>query len=171
MDPAEKILARLASVERFIKWRARIMAFGDPAIANDLAQEARLFVWKKLQENPDLPFSFICQLAKEAVYKYRRRGFSVDRLFLERRKRHYYFVSYEKIDDWLPLSGRSMEDVILRRLILNAFWERLTPVEQTYLELRVAGYSQTEIQQKLGFNLYYQNKLRHTIRERKGNYD
>lgn len=72
------IVARLNAVDGFIRAFAWRFSNGDLMLAEDLQQEARMAAYKRLQEAPDCPESHLVVKAKDAIYKYRRRGSSVD---------------------------------------------------------------------------------------------
>lgn len=91
------VSTRLNDVERFVRGWAYRFANGDPMLAEDLMQEARVAVSDRLQEDPECPESHLMVKIKEAIYKYRRRGSSVDgKLNPNGRDRHYYTFSLQE---------------------------------------------------------------------------
>lgn len=90
-------LVRLGEVEGFIQKRASQFSMDDPMLAEDLAQQAREAVIKRLREYPDCPYSHLVNKARDAIFRYRQKGKSVDGLLYQRgRARHYDIISLEK---------------------------------------------------------------------------
>ena len=90
-------LARLNEVDGFIQWKAIHLSMGDPMLAEDLAQQAREAVVKRLRESPDCPYSHLVNKARDAIFRYRQKGKSVDGLLYQRgRARQYEITSLEE---------------------------------------------------------------------------
>jgi hypothetical protein len=90
-------LLRLGEVEGFIKWKAAQLSMDDPMLAEDLAQQAREAVIKRLRDQPDCPYSHLVNKARDAIFRYRGKGKSVDGLLYQRgRARQYAFISFEE---------------------------------------------------------------------------
>ena len=98
-------LVRLAEVERFIQRKASQFSRDDPMLAEDLAQQAREAVIRRLREYPDCPYSHLVNRARDAIFRYRQKGKSVDGLLYHRgRARRYDIISFEEpIDTGLSL--------------------------------------------------------------------
>jgi DNA-directed RNA polymerase specialized sigma subunit len=80
-------------------------------LAEDLAQEGREAVIRRLRQVPGCPDSHLVVQARSAIYHYRRRGSSVDgKLDARSRLRHYQFLSLEQpiADD----NGRLPDEII-----------------------------------------------------------
>jgi hypothetical protein len=93
-------LVRLDDVEGFIWGKARQFSMDDLMLTEDLAQEAREAVFKRLRESPDCPTSHLKVKATDAVYHYRGRGSSVDgKLHPANRTKTYQISSLEELVD------------------------------------------------------------------------
>ena len=55
-------LTRLAEVEGFIQKRAAQFSMDDPMLAEDLAQQAREAVIRRVREYPDCPYSYLMNI-------------------------------------------------------------------------------------------------------------
>ena len=77
-------LTRLGEVEGFIQKRAVQFSMDDPMLAEDLAQQAREAVVRRLREYPDCPYSHLVNKARDAIFRYRQKGKSVDGLLYHR---------------------------------------------------------------------------------------
>ena len=73
-EQEQQELTRLAEVEGFIQLRATQFAMDDPMLAEDLAQQAREAVVKRLREQPDCPYSHLVNKARDAIFRYRSKG-------------------------------------------------------------------------------------------------
>jgi hypothetical protein len=164
-------VARLDEVEGFIQLKASYLSMGDPMLAEDLAQQAREAVVRRLREQPDCPYSHLVNKARDAIFRYRGRGSSVDGLLYQRgRARQYDFTSLdEPVDpDAEPseettslneiLSDpahpqRYTEERALTEVLLDSVRNYLCPKGNNVLTLRLWGFTWKEIQQDL--NLGY----------------
>ena len=90
-------LLRLGEVEVFIQRKARQLSMDDPMLAEDLAQQAREAVIRRLREYPDCPYSHLVNKARDAIFRYRQKGNNVDGLLYHRgRARQYEITSLEE---------------------------------------------------------------------------
>jgi hypothetical protein len=146
-------LTRLAEVEGFIQLRATQFSRDDPMLAEDLAQEARERALRWLREHPDCPYSHLVNKSRDAIFRYRQKGKSVDGLLYQRgRARQYDVISFEKPID--TEAGPSEEQASLREVLsdpsqprrvteerafanvlLDNLRDRLSPVENEVLSL------------------------------------
>jgi hypothetical protein len=85
-------LTRLAGVEGFIQLRATEFSMGDPMLAEDLAQEAREGDTRRLGEQPDCPYSHFVSKSRDAIFRYRGKGTSVDGLLYQRGRARQYNI-------------------------------------------------------------------------------
>src|SRR6185503_20712542 len=112
----QRELTRLAEVEGFIQIRATQFSMDDPMLAEDLAQEARERALRGLREHPDCPYSHLVNRARDAIFRYRQKGKSVDGLLYQRgRARQYEITSLEQpIDNQAePSEGKTALSEIL----------------------------------------------------------
>jgi len=126
-------------------------------LAEDLEQEAREATLRRLQEDPNCTESHLVVKAKEAIYKYRRRGSSVDgKLYPEGRDRHYRMISLqEAIDDEGDLKEEFIGDPRAGRrpteqhaciiVLFDDFRGRLSAEEERVFTLRLTDTSWEEI--------------------------
>jgi RNA polymerase sigma factor (sigma-70 family) len=155
-------LTRLNGVEGFIQRKARQFSTADPMLAEDLAQEEREAVIRRLRQAPDCPESHLVVQARSAIYRYRRRGSSVDgKLDACSRLRHYQVFSLEE-----PIAdnGRLQEEAIgdpqgPRRpteeqacinILFASLRDSLSAEENQVLTLRLMGISWREVGETLG---------------------
>jgi hypothetical protein len=162
-------LARLNEVDSFIQFKATNLSMGDPMLAEDLAQQAREAVIRRLREHPDCPYSHLVNKARDAIFRYRQKGSSVDGLLYQRgRARQYRFTSLEERIDEADSEGvTSLSEVLsdptqLRRfteerailaVLLDTVRDHLSPKGNSILTLRLRGFTWKEIQKDL--NLGY----------------
>jgi hypothetical protein len=85
-------LSRLAEVEGFIQKRAAQFSMDDPMLAEDLAQQAREAVIRRLREHPNCPYSHLVNKARDAIFRYRGKGSSVDGLLYQRKRKRQYAI-------------------------------------------------------------------------------
>lgn len=176
-------LSRLAEVEGFIQLRATQFAMDDPMLAEDLAQEARERALRGLREHPDCPYSHLVNKARDAIFRYRQKGKSVDGLLYQRgRARQYKFISFEEPID--SGAGPFEERVTLREVLsdpaqprrvteerafanvlLDNLRERLSPEENEVLSLRLMDTPWKEIGNLLGQGPRTLDRMKWTIRE------
>ena len=67
-------LTRLNEVEGFIEFKATNLSMGDPMLAEDLAQEAREAVIRRLRQTPDCPYSHLVNKAKGCHLQLSKKG-------------------------------------------------------------------------------------------------
>ena len=89
-------LTRLNEVEGFIEFKAADLSMGDPMFAEDLAQQAREAVIKRLRKHPHCPYSHLVNKARDSLYNYRKKGHSVDRPYQGKRARQYQITSLDE---------------------------------------------------------------------------
>ena len=95
-------LTRLNEVEGFIQLKATDLSMGDPMFAEDLAQEGREAVIRRLRTHPDCPYSHLVNKASDAILNYRKKGYSVDRPYQGKRARQYQIASLDE-----PINNRA----------------------------------------------------------------
>jgi hypothetical protein len=176
-------LTRLAEVEEFIQIRAAEFSMGDPMLAEDLAQEARERALRGLRKNPDCPYSHLVNKARDAIFRYRGKGKSVDGLLYQRgRARRYAFISFEEPIDTEagpfeekaslrevlsdPTQPRRVtEERAFANVLLDNLRERLSLEENQVLTLRLMGVSWKEVGNQLGQGARKMEKMQRSIRE------
>ena len=151
----QKTLDRLSEVEAFVKSRAKRYAFGDPMLAEDLAQEARGAVLNELKANPDCPDSHLMVQVKNGISKYRRRGKSVDgKLDPDNRTKNYETLSLqgwrndedEVLEETLVdhrNGPRPTEEWACTNVLYGAFSETLSAEEKEVLSYRLEDSTTT----------------------------
>jgi hypothetical protein len=164
-------LMRLGEVEGFIQKRASQFSGEDPMLAEDLAQQAREAVIKRLREYPECPYHHLVVKARDAIFRYRQKGNSVDGLLYQRgRARQYDILSLEEpidkeaepSEEAPPLGEILSEPVQPRRfteeramaeVLLDTLRAYLCPKGKRVLTLRLRGFTWKEIQKdlKLGY--------------------
>jgi hypothetical protein len=160
-------LTRLTEVEGFIQRKAGQLANDDPMLAEDLAQEAREAVIRRLREYPDCPYSHLVNKARDAIFRYRQKGSSVDGLLYQRgRARQYQMTSFEAPLDKAagPLeAGPSLGEVLsdpaqpsrfteeraIREVLLEIVRAQLSAAGNDALTLRLGGATWKEIRKAL----------------------
>lgn len=169
-------LTRLNEVDGFIQLKATNLSMGDPMLAEDLAQQAREAVIRRLREYPDCPYSHLVNKARDAILRYRQKGKSVDGLLHQRgRARQYRFTSLEEpIENeaesseglmWLsevlsdPAQPRRFtEERAIIAVMLDTVRDHLSPKGNDALTLRLQGFTWKEIRRDL--NLSYRTMER-----------
>jgi hypothetical protein len=138
-------------VEGFIERKSKQFSIGDPMLAEDLAQEGREAVIRRLRQVPDCPESHLVVQARSAIYHYRRKGSSVDgKLDARSRLRHYQVFSLEEpIADNGRLqkevigdpqgSRRPTEEQACANILFASLRDSLTAQENQVLALRLSG--------------------------------
>jgi hypothetical protein len=158
----------------------------DPMLAEDLAQQAREAVVRKLREHPDCPYSHLVNKARDAIFRYRGKGKSVDGLLYQRgRARQYKFISFEEPIDTdaepfeeTPSLGEVLSDpaqprrVTEERALANVLFDglraRLSPVENEVLTLRLMEVPWKEVGAILGQGVRKMERMRRNIAENVG---
>ena len=137
--------------------------------AEDLAQQAREAVIKRLRKHPDCPYSHLVNKARDAIYNYRKKGHSVDRPYQGKRARQYQFSSLdEPINNRANSSARATalgevlnhptqpkrvtEERAITRVLFDAARDQLSPRGNSVLTLRLSGLSWREIRQTLNLS-------------------
>ena len=155
-------LMRLNEVEKFIQRKANRFCMDDPMLEEDLVQEGREAVIRRLRENPVCPDSHLVLKARDAIYQYRRRGSSVDgKLNPVRRSKQYKILSFEDptTDDTLSLAEalaepqaprRITEETACRTIFFDDLRDCLSAEENQILTLRLMGTSWLEVRETLG---------------------
>ena len=161
-------LTRLNEVEGFIEFKATDLSMGDPMFAEDLAQQAREAVIRRLRQTPDCPYSHLVNKARDAIYNYRKKGHSVDRPYQGKRARQYQFTSLDQpINQRANLSARATslgevlnhptqpkrltEERAITRVLYDTVRDHLSSRGNSALTLRLSGFSWREI--RLALNL------------------
>jgi len=170
VDQAAFELTRLNEVDGFIQWKAINLSMGDPMLAEDLAQQAREAVIRRLREYPDCPYSHLVNKARDAIFRYRQKGRSVDGLLYHRgRARQYDITSLEEPIDHeaAPAEGklslgeilidpaqprRFTEERALAEVLLDTIRDYLCPKGNSALTLRLRGFTWKEIQKDLSLS-------------------
>ena len=155
-------LIRLNEVEGFIQKKANRFCMGDPMLAEDLAQEGREAVIRRLREDPVCPYSHLVLKARDAIYHYRACGSSVDgKLHPVGRSKQYKILNFEDpiTDDTLPLAEaladpraphRPTEERACRNISFDDLRDFLSAEENQILTLRLMGTSWLEVRETLG---------------------
>lgn len=169
-------VTRLDEVDGFIQIKATNMSMGDPMLAEDLAQQAREAVVRRLREYPDCPYSHLVNEARDAIFRYRAKGKSVDGLLYQRgRARQYDIISLEapldneaessegeiSLGELLSDPGqpqRFTEERAMIQVLLDTVRDHLSPKGNDALTLRLWGYTWKEIRTEL--NLSYRTMER-----------
>ena len=174
-EPAQQELNRLNEVERFIQYKANRFAEGDSMLAEDLAQEGREAVIRRLRADPDCPTSHLVLKAREAIYRYRRRGSSVDgKLNPKGRARQYQIVDLETPigeDGWSlaealaepQAPARWTEQRASINILLDDLRDRLSATENQVLTLRLMAVPWPEVRQILGRSARETGQMREQI--------
>lgn len=169
-------LTRISDLEDFILAKARQFAANDRMLAEDLAQEAREAIVKRLREAPDCPTSHLKVKATTAVYHFRGRGSSVDgKLYPINRTKTYQITSLEAQIDQDdtgngPLNVEIMNEVqAIRRFteekaLTNALFaclrSSLSETENQVLTLRLSEHTWAEVRDILGLGDWETIRLR-----------
>ena len=169
-------LTRLGEVEGFIQKRAAQFSRDDPMLAEDLEQQAREAVIRRLRVDPNCPYSHLVNKARDAIFRYRQKGKSVDGLLYHRaRARQYDIISFkEPIDtEAEPLlrevlsdpaqPRRSTEERAFANVLLDSLRERLSATENQALTLRLSGIPWKEAGEILGQRPGEMARLRRNI--------
>jgi DNA-directed RNA polymerase specialized sigma24 family protein len=171
----EQEVARLNEVEGFIKRKAYFFADDDPMLAEDLAQEAREAVIRRLRKEPDCPYSHLVVKANDAIHRYRVRGKSVDgKLLPVGRSKQYPVFSLEApvTDDETPLREaladpkaprRPAEERAHRNVFFSELRERLSVEENQVLTLRLMNVSWKEAGEILDKGVGEMGRIREKI--------
>ena len=150
-------LARLDEVEPYIGYLAYHFSWGDPMLIEDLMQESRMAVIKKLRADPDSPISHLKVEVRSTISNFRLRGKSVDgKLNLSQRKRRYIFSDLDQVvtkdgsslreiiyDPDLPI--RVTEEKAIRRVLIDQLRNHLLRGENAILLLQLWGVPWYEI--------------------------
>jgi len=161
-------LTRLNEVEGFIEFKATDLSMGDPMFAEDLAQQAREAVIRRLRQTPDCPYSHLVNKARDAILNYRKKGHSVDRPYQGKRARQYQITSLDQsINCRVNPSARATllgeyfnhptqpkrltEERAITRVLFDTVRDHLSSRENSILTLRLNGFSWREI--RLALNL------------------
>ena len=176
-------LTRLGEVEGFIQKRAAQFSMGDPMLAEDLAQEARERALRLLREHPDCPYSHLVNKSRDAIFRYRQKGKSVDGLLYQRgRARQYDIISFEEPMDTEadpseekaslrevlsdPTQPRRVtEERAFANVLLDSLRERLSPEGNEVLTLRLMGVPWKEAGEILGQGPGKLARMQRNIRE------
>lgn len=180
---AELEITRLAEVEHIVQKMARKFSEDNPLVIEDLAQEAREAIIRKLRENPDCPTSHLVTKITGAIINYRRAGTSVDGKLNAHyfRPKPYRIVSIEgpaigentaptrtsllsdRISDpYQPL--RRTEQQALTNVMFAGLKDRLSPRDHLALTLRLQGITWKETGRRLKLSPYYLAKTRKRIK-------
>lgn len=169
-------LTRLNEVDGFIQLKATNLSMGDPMLAEDLAQQAREAVIKRLREYPDCPYSHLINKARDAIFRYRQKGKSVDGLLYHRgRARQYRIASLdEPIKNEVESSEgvtslgeilsdpaqprRFTEERAIIAVMLDTVRDHLSLRSNDALTLRLQGWTWKEI--RIELNLSYRTMER-----------
>jgi hypothetical protein len=171
-------VVRLGEVEGFIQRKAAQFARDDPMLAEDLAQQAREAVIRRLREYPDCPYSHLVNKARDAIFRYRGKGNSVDGLLYQRgRARQYQITSLEEPIDYEaepfeeatslreiisdPTQPRRVtEERASTQVLLDTVRDQLCPYGNSALTLRLQGLSWKEIRTDLNLSYRMMEKIK-----------
>ena len=148
---------RLHSIKEYIDYLAFVFSRDAPDLEEDIAQEARLAVTKKLRQDPDCHISHLKVKAKSGIRDYRRRGKSVDGKLNETGRQHPYEVF--NIDQVVTEDGNTLIDTLnthylpfritearaLHHVVLDQLRAQLSLEENQVLTLRLRGLSWLEV--------------------------
>ncbi len=162
------------------RWARRLGR--DGALAEDLAQEATLALWRVLRERPDTPASYLKDVADHAARDALERGRSVDRPLPRERQRTWQVVSLDLLMEdeagWDAIEGSLIrrrhhgelpnptEEVAIASVLYREIRDRLTPRQREVLELRLQGYTREEIGARLGLGQTRVNTIITIIRHK-----
>ena len=160
-------MTTLEQMEPKIVILSRVWCFEQRELVEDLQQEARLAVWRALQQQPNSHAAFLKRVAEYAMLHYRKRGRSVDNLLDPRRRSvHWQAVSV----DYVPPDGQQpledtltsapfhahnvwqspTEDEAVGHLLCEMLRTVMTPREDAVLLLLLEGYTSSEAGHRLG---------------------
>jgi len=162
-------LTRLNEVEGFIEFKATDLSMGDPMFAEDLAQQAREAVIKRLRQTPDCPYSHLVNKARDAIFNYRKKGHSIDRPYQGKRARQYQFTSLDQPINYQANPSARMtalgevlnhptqpkrftEERAITRVLFDTVRDQLSSRGNSALTLRLSGFSWREIRQTLNLS-------------------
>jgi len=162
-------VTRLNEVDGFIQLKATDLSMGDPMFAEDLAQQAREAVIRRLRKHPNSPYSHLVNKARDAIYNYRKKGQSVDRPYQGKRARRYRFTSLdEPINSRTNPSARATalgeilnhptqpkrltEERAITRVLFDTVRDQLSSRGNSTLTLRLSGFSWREIRESLNLS-------------------
>ncbi len=172
----EKIGERIQELEPDIQKLARRWSMDHPDDWEDQAQEVRLAIYQKLEEEPDSPRNYLFQVAKRALIDYRRKGKSVDgKLHRDYGRRYVWLlVTLDGDPEVVPAeySGlyvrphqlRPVEDLALAEVVYGELVGRLTGPQARYLALRLQGLSFREVHALMGMTEWQGRGLRAGIK-------
>ncbi|MBU2009844.1 MAG: sigma-70 family RNA polymerase sigma factor [Chloroflexi bacterium] len=162
------------------RWARRLGR--DGALAEDLAQEAALALWRALRERPDAPASYLKDVADHAARDALERGKSVDRPLPRERQRTWQVASLDALMEdeagWESIEGSLIrrrhhgelpsptEEVALASVLYRDLRDRLTLRQREVLELRLQGYTREEIEARLGLGQTRVNTIITVIRHK-----
>jgi hypothetical protein len=177
-------LIRLGEVEGFIQKRAAQFARDDAMLAEDLTQQAREAVIRRLREQPDCPYSHLINKARDAIYRYRGKGNSVDGLLYQRgRARQYDIISLEQpINNEVefPEEKCSLREVLSEpnqprrvteerastQVLLDTVRDQLCPYGNSALTLRLQGLTWKEIRTDLNLSDRMMERIKRDLVQR-----
>lgn len=168
VDGDSLVERRLAALQPLVVATALRWAHRHRRDAEDLGQEILLALWRCLRDRPDLPVTYLAQVAEHAPRDALRREKSVDKALAHdgRRREAQQLASLEALMEdevgWQELEfrlarrprrvgvPRPTEELALARLVVAQLRARLTPRQRQVLGLRLRGYSGLEIMRRLG---------------------
>ncbi len=174
-------VTRLNEVDGFIQLKATNMSMGDPMLAEDLAQQAREAVVRRLREHPDCPYSHLVNEARDAIFRYRAKGKSVDGLLYQRgRARQYDITSLEapldteaepsegttSLSELLSDPGqprRFTEERALIQILLDMVRDHLSQKGNDALTLRLWGFTWKEIRTELNLSHRTMDRVKNDV--------
>ena len=137
--------------------------------AEDLAQQGREAVIRRLRKHPDCPYSHLVNKARDAIFNYRKKGQSVDRPYQGKRARQYQITSLEEpINNRANPSARATalgevlnhptqpkrltEERAITRVLFDTVRDQVSSRGNSALTLRLSGFSWREIRQNLNLS-------------------
>jgi hypothetical protein len=178
--PQERIAheeQRILSIKEYIDYLAFLFSRDHPDVKEDMAQEAREAVLKRLRQAPDCPISHLKVKAKSAVLNYRGQGSSVDgKLNQSHRPRQYNFTDINQVvteegttladtlTDQRMVTLRITEEQALHRVLVDQIQNKLTAEETQALTLRLCGVSWSQIKRDFGYGDGRMTTIRNRIK-------
>ena len=168
MATEQETQARLETLERRVRYLAWSWSRDTPAAQEDLEQVARLAIWEELRRRPDAPDPHLLATAKEAIWRERLRGKSVDGRLNPAARRPHRYATFS-LDAPRPHDGPALEEMLasgpvhahdpwesptegeaIGRVLFEQLRRLLTETQEAWLTLVICGYQSQQAGQLLG---------------------